>query len=241
MVKLGSHESCAEGSAEIRKFLQNVAKHFLVGGKEGSRCAHTAVGADGSSVHRTLPGKRFTLQPQAGNSPFCYQLNSGFAKYPFLVYLWKKKTTGNSLFVLFRRLIIPSGLKNDSVSNWKVLFLQPKNCNGGDTADQLSTEGKIEQGNCQAWFGMMLEGEKIFGSCSELGPIQLALACTGHMGWGVGTLSCRAWGWGAGTYHKEVEMSWLGDLGAIRDVALLENGTNSRLTQDRLCRPVRGL
>lgn len=44
---------------------------------------------------------------------------------------------------------------------------------------------------------MMLEGEKIFGSCSELGPIQLALACTGHMGWGVGTLSCRALGMGS--------------------------------------------
>lgn len=35
-------------------------------------------------------------------------------------------------------------------------------------------------------------------------------------------------------------MSWLSDLGAIQDMALLENGElqNSRLAQDRLCRPV---
>lgn len=35
-------------------------------------------------------------------------------------------------------------------------------------------------------------------------------------------------------------MSWLGGLGAIQDVALLENGElqNSRLAQDKLCRPV---
>lgn len=39
---------------------------------------------------------------------------------------------------------------------------------------------------------MMLEGENIFGSHSELGPIQVGMACSGHMGWGVGTLSCRA-------------------------------------------------
>lgn len=74
----------------------------------------------------------------------------------------------------------------------------------------------------------------VFGSHSELGHIQVGMACTGHMGWGVGTLSCRAWGWGTGTYYEEVEMSWLSDLDAIQDVALLENGMNSRLAQDRL-------
>lgn len=109
----------------------------------------------------------------------------------YFTYGKKTKTTGKSLFVLFRRIIIPSGLKNDFLFHWKAQFLQPKSCNEEDTVDQLSTEQKIEQGNCQAWLGRMLEGENIFGSHSELGPIRVTRACSGHMGWGLGTLSCR--------------------------------------------------
>lgn len=74
---------------------------------------------------------------------------------------------------------------------------------------------------------MMLEGEKIFGSRSELGPIQV-----GPHGMGSGHI--QGTGMGSRECQEEIEMSWLGDLGAVQDMALLENGMNSRLAQDRL-------
>lgn len=187
-------------------------------------------------MNRTLPGKRFTLQPQAGNSPFCYRLNLGFAKYPFLFDLWKKKTTGKSLFALFRRIIIPSGLKNDSPSCWNVLFLQTKSCNGGIQQISSQQSGKLSNGTVRLGLEGCWREKRFLAVAVSWVPsrwAQLALAAWAHSAVGHGD--------GEQTHHQEVEMSWLGDLGATQDVALLENGMNSRLAQDRLCRPVRVL